>query len=189
MTRMATRALALIILSAGWLWAAGCSQDASSGVADGRRASSVAIGTVVGMRAPSLTLPTLKGSAIDVDSLRGKVVLVNFWATWCGPCLMEMPSMQRLYDAFAAEDFEILAISSDFEGARVVGPYVRQLQLTFPILLDPRFEANNTFKITGIPTTVIIDRDGLITHKFFGSRDWDTPDSHTLIRQLLRART
>jgi peroxiredoxin len=188
MSRAAMRALALMLLSAGWLWSAGCSQDASSSVADGRAAPSVAIGTVVGMRAPTLDLPALKGGLVRLDELRGKVVLVNFWATWCGPCLMEMPSMERLYREFADEEFEILAISSDFEGAAVVKPYVDRLRLTFPILLDFGLQINDRYKVTGIPTSVIVDRDGVITHKFFGSRDWDSPDSHRLIRQLLRAR-
>ena len=149
---------------------------------------SLQVGTNVGQLAPMMRLPTLSGDAADLASLRGKVVMVNFWATWCGPCLVEMPSMQRLYNEYQSQDFEILAVSSDFEGEPVVKPYVDRLQLTFPILLDPRFEVNQSFKVTGIPTTIIIDRDGIITHKFFGSRDWDTLDSHRLIMQLLKSR-
>ena len=194
-SRQPTRLLTLVV---GCIWgcvvlAAGCSQQASSGEArEGRSpkaATAVAIGSNVGLRAPSIMLPTLKGEPVELSAFQGKVVLVNFWATWCGPCLIEMPSMQRLYEKLGNERFEILAISSDFEGAAVVKPYVDRLRLTFPILLDPRFQANNTYKITAIPTTVVIDRDGVITHKFFGARDWDTAESHKLISQLLRART
>ena len=175
---------ALALSAVSLLWAAGCGQQASSGTA-----GAAAIGTVVGMRAPSIELPTLKGEMVELDSLRGKVVLVNFWATWCGPCLMEMPSMERLYRQFGRDQLEILAVSSDFEGAAVVQPYVDRLRLTFPILLDPQFQTNITYQVTGIPTSIIIDRDGIITHKLFGSREWDTPRMQNLISQLLRART
>ena len=168
----------------------GCSQQASSDAVPGSSggASAVSIGTHVGSLAPSLELPTLMGTSIDLSSLRGKVVLINFWATWCGPCIMEMPSMQRLYERFRKDDFEIVAISSDYQGERVVRPYVERLELSFPILLDSRLEVNDLYKVTGIPTTIIVDRDGVITHKFFGSRDWDTANSHELIAQILRSR-
>ncbi|MEW6325314.1 MAG: TlpA disulfide reductase family protein [Nitrospirota bacterium] len=195
MRRVRPRLLSVLLGCA--LAAAGCERQASSGTpgerptlpAGRQGAERVALGTTVGLRAPSIELPTLSGRTVTLDSLRGKVVLVNFWATWCGPCLMEMPSMQRLYEQFGREEFEILAVSSDFDGAAVVKPYVDRLRLTFPILLDAQFQANSTYRVTGLPTTVIVDRDGIITHKFFGSRDWDNPDSHRLITQLLRART
>ncbi len=184
------RTLPALLLTGCALAAAGCDPSASSNTADNSRPGArVAVGTNVGLLAPPITLPTLAGPAIDLESLRGKVVMVNFWATWCAPCLMEMPSMQQLYNQFDREQFEILAVSSDFDGAAVVKPYVDRLRLTFPILLDTEFRANNDYRITGLPTTVIVDRDGVIVHKFFGSRDWSTLDSYKMINQLLRART
>lgn len=194
MTRPSRRLAAVLLPVACLLIAAGCSGEATSSTATDKQtkhgpAAPVAIGTNVGLRPPAVSLQTLKGDTLALSSLKGKVVLVNFWATWCGPCLMEMPSIQRLYQAFRNDDFEILAISGDFEGASVVKPYVDRLRLSFPILLDPQLEVNDLFKITGIPTTILIDRDGIITHKFFGAMDWDSPASQRLITQMLRAHT
>jgi peroxiredoxin len=186
------RLMTVGIALCGLVWATGCGQQASSSTeATGRasRASATApIGVSVGLRAPDIALPLLTGETINLASLKGKVVLVNFWATWCGPCLMEMPSMQRLYQQYQRDNFEILAVATDFEGAPIVKPYVNRLRLTFPILLDPQMQVNDLYKVTGIPTSLIIDRDGIITHKFFGSENWDSDASHRLIEQILRAR-
>jgi len=176
-------------------WSTGCTQQASSGMtkeggSSGKAAAALAsapVGVSVGLRAPDVELPTLTGETVALASLKGKVVLVNFWATWCGPCLMEMPSMQRLYRQYQHDNFEILGVATDFEGASTVKPFVERLRLTFPILLDPQLQVNDLFKVTGIPTSIIIDRDGIITHKFFGSEDWDSDASHHLIEQILRA--
>jgi len=177
-------------------WTTGCTQQASSsmtreGRSSGKTAATSAsapIGVTVGLRAPDIMLPTLSGETVNLASLKGKVVLVNFWATWCGPCLMEMPSMQRLYRQYQHDNFEILGVATDFEGASTVKPFVERLRLTFPILLDPQLAVNDLYKVTGIPTSIIIDRDGIITHKFFGSEDWDSEASHHLIEQILKAR-
>jgi len=172
--------------------ATGCGQQASSSTEATGRASRTtatpAVGVNVGLRAPDIALPLLTGETLNLASLKGKVVLVNFWATWCGPCLMEMPSMQRLYQQYHRDDFEILAVATDFEGASVVKPFVARLRLTFPILLDPELQVNDLYKVTGIPTSIVIDRDGVIINKFFGSEDWDSDRSHRLIEQILRAR-
>ncbi len=194
MTRPSQRLAATLLPMACLLIAAGCSGEATSSTATDKQgkhgtAAPVAIGTNVGLIPPAVSLQTLKGDTLALSSLKGKVVLVNFWATWCGPCLMEMPSMQRLYQTFRNDDFEILAISGDFEGASVVKPYVDRLRLSFPILLDPQLEVNDLFKVTGIPTSILIDRDGIITHKFFGAMDWDSPASQRPITQMLRAHT
>jgi len=179
------------LILGGLVWTAGCGQQAASSTETGKSshlATTASIGTNVGLRAPDIALPTLTGETVNLASLKGKVVLVNFWATWCGPCLMEMPSMQRLYQQYHRDNFEILAVATDFEGASVVKPYVGRLRLTFPILLDPQMQVNDLYKVTGIPTSLIIDRDGIITHKFYGSEDWDSDHSHRLIEQILRAR-
>jgi len=162
---------------------AGCGQQANSA----NRATPV--GTAVGMQAPSLELTTLAGPTLALPALRGKVVLVNFWATWCGPCLMEMPSMERLYQKFGHNDFEIVAISADYQGEPVVKPFVDRLRLTFPVLLDPDSKVVDLYQVTGLPTSLLVDRDGVITHKFMGARNWDSPTAQETISQLLRHRT
>lgn len=177
----------------GAVWT-GCTQQASSGSSEengaGKSASALAsapVGVNVGLRAPDIMLPTLTGGTANLASFKGKVVLVNFWATWCGPCLMEMPSLQRLYRQYQHSDFEVLAVATDFDGASAVKPFVDRLRLTFPVLLDPQLQVNDRYRITGIPTSIIIDRDGIITHKFYGAMDWDNDKSHHLVEQILRA--
>ncbi|HUJ79385.1 MAG TPA: redoxin domain-containing protein [Nitrospiria bacterium] len=171
----------------GMIWN-GCTEQASSGATkEGAARPQAAMGVNIGLRAPDITLPTLKGDNVNLASLKGKVVLVNFWATWCGPCLMEMPSLQRLYQHYQHSDFEVLAVATDFEGASAVQPFVDRLRLTFPVLLDPQLQVNDLYKVTGIPTSIIIDRDGIITHKFYGAEDWDNDRSHRLVEQILRA--
>lgn len=139
----------------------------------------------VGFRAPNFRLNNLAGQEVSLASFAGKVVFINFWATWCGPCLSEMPSMEALYKDFRDLGFEILAVSSDFEGANIVQPYVDRLGLTYPILLDPSFFVHEKYLVRSVPTSVIVDRDGVITHKIIGSRDWNAPVARDLLERLL----
>src|SRR5262245_25906690 len=90
----------------------------------------------VGDQAPNFQLYDLGGGAVTLSEYRGSIVLINFWATWCGPCRVEMPAMEALYKAFERKDFEILAISTDQQGVAVTRPFRNQLGLTFPILHD-----------------------------------------------------
>lgn len=142
----------------------------------------------IGFRAPNFTLKDLKGGTVSIANLRGRVVMVNFWATWCGPCKVEMPSMNRLYDDLRGKDFEILAISSDFQGEKIVRPFITQGGFTFPVLIDSSFKVNADYGVTGIPTTFLIDKDGVITHKVLGPRDWDSPEARELIRRIMSSK-
>ena len=142
----------------------------------------------VGYRAPNFRLPGLNGEEVGLVGLTGKVVFLNFWATWCGPCRAEMPSMEALYHDFKDKGLEILAVSSDMNGARDVQPFVKELGLTYPILLDPDFRVDDEYLIQSVPTTILVDRDGVITHRMVGARNWNTPESRDLIQKLLRAR-
>lgn len=139
----------------------------------------------VGFRAPSFSLPDLRGNEVNLSDLRGKVVLVNFWATWCGPCAIEMPSMEQLYREFHDEGFELLAVSSDLQGQRVTKPFKEQFGLTFPILHDLRQEVGAAYQIRSIPASVLIGKNGVITYRVPGARDWYSEKARHMIRQLL----
>lgn len=134
--------------------------------------------------APEFELRTLEGRSVDSSSLRGRVVVLNFWATWCGPCKEEMPSLQRLKQQFKPEEFELLAITTDQQREAIKG-FVRSLGLTFPVLIDDDKEISAAFGVRGLPTTVLIGRDGRIVARAVGPRHWDGQESAALIRSLM----
>jgi len=165
-----------------------CDQVASTSVEAKEQRSLVASvpeSPRVGFRTPAFTLPDLRGHEVSVADLRGKVLLINFWATWCGPCVVEMPSMEKLYREFHDEGFEILAISSDLQGQMVTKPFKEQFELTFPILHDLQQEVNATYQIRSIPASVLVGKDGVIAYRVPGARDWYSEKARTMIRQLL----
>jgi peroxiredoxin len=104
------------------------------------------------------TLTDLQGTAWHLRDLRGKVVLVNFWATWCPPCRKEMPDLQALYDRYKGQGFLVLSIS-DEESAKVA-PFISERKITYPVLLDPGRKVNESFEVTGIPKSFVYDREG-----------------------------
>jgi peroxiredoxin len=126
----------------------------------------------VGDPAPDFTLPSLGGNPIHLSNYRGKVVFLNFWATWCPPCREEMPSMESLYQRFKGRDFEMLAVSIDTKGADRVQSFVATYGLTFPVLLDPNKKVYRLYGLTGIPETFVINKTGDIIFKIIGPRDW-----------------
>lgn len=139
-----------------------------------------------GMVAPNFTLKNLNGEEISLSEFRGKYVLVNFWATWCGPCKIEMPSLESLYQRFKNKNFALLAISNDMFGATIVKPFVKANNLHFPILLDQRLKASNAFGVTSLPSTFMIDPKGEIIGALFGAEDWDTPSNILYFENLLK---
>lgn len=113
---------------------------------------------LAGVAAPDFSLPDLSGKTVHLSDLRGKVVIVDFWATWCPPCRKEMPDLEALYQRFAAKGLVILAISD--EEASTVRPFIADRQVTYPILLDPGRKVNELFRVEGIPKTFVYDREG-----------------------------
>ena len=138
-----------------------------------------------GYSAADFTLADLSGTSHRLADLRGKIVFLNIWATWCAPCRAEMPSMEALYKRLQGRDFAMLAVSEDAEGASVVEPFARQLGLTFPILLDPEARLSPRYGVTGYPETFIIDRNGLVVNHFIGPEDWSNPEVLAYFEQLL----
>ena len=131
----------------------------------------------IGHQAPLFEYPLLGGGNASLASQKNKVVLINVWATWCVPCLDEMPDLQRLYVSMKKEGapFEILAVSIDALGADAVRKFVERFGLTFPILLDPRGSIKKLYRTTGVPETFIVDRQGRLLQKIIGARKWDAP--------------
>src|SRR5712692_4999414 len=139
-----------------------------------------------GNRAANFKLEALDGHTVSLESLRGKVIFLNVWATWCEPCREEMPSMQTLYEDFKNnKDFVILAVSQDIKGRSVVAPYVEKNGYHFTILLDPENRISETYEMSGVPETFIIDRKGQIVAHHMGAFDWSRPDVKDALQQLL----
>ena len=136
--------------------------------------------------APALKLKDADGKPHDFAQYKGKVVLVNFWATWCPPCRREMPSMQRLKEALAGEAFEVLAVDVG-EDADTVQGFTSQLDtpLTFPILLDTRSRTMRDWKVAGLPSTYLVDKQGRIVANAVGGREFDHPEMLAAIRAVL----
>jgi len=142
----------------------------------------------VGHLAPDFILTTLDGRKVRLSDYRGHVVFLNFWATWCGPCKVEMPAMERLYREYRRQGFAILAVSTDEEGAAVTGPFRDSLGLSFTIAHDPEMIVGRLYGVRTLPVTFLLNREGVITHKIFGARDWQEPEAREGIRRLLRIR-
>ena len=143
----------------------------------------------VGMAAPDFTLPDMAGKNQQLSDYRGKVIFLNFWATWCKPCKEEMPSMQVLWDSLKKEDFVMLAVSMDrVTTTKEISPFVENLKLTFPILTDSWGQTDKRYKLMGVPETYIIDQSGVLREKVIGPRDWTRTESIGTIVQLLQKR-
>ncbi|HEU5208819.1 MAG TPA: TlpA disulfide reductase family protein [Longimicrobiales bacterium] len=119
-------------------------------------------------QAPAFMVETLDGTSIDAETLRGKVVLVNFWATWCPPCRVEMPGFQRVYEARRDEGFVVLGLSTDRGSVRAVGEFVRDRQLTFPVAMAPKPVVRAFGGVRALPTSFLIDRNGVIRQEVTG---------------------
>jgi peroxiredoxin len=139
----------------------------------------------VGHMAPDFLLETLDGREVRLSDYKGHVVFLNFWATWCGPCKIEMPAMEQLYREFRPKGFAVMAVSIDPEGAGVTRPYRDALGLTFTIAHDPDGLVGRLYGIRSLPQTFMVSREGVITHQIFGARDWRDHEARTGIRQLL----
>jgi len=141
----------------------------------------------VGMAAPDFSLPDIEGKTVRLSDYRGKVVFVNFWATWCKPCKEEMPSMEILWENFKSEDFVMLAISMDrVTTKKDIPPFIESMKLTFPILTDSWGQTDKRYKLMGVPETYIIDQSGVLREKVIGPRDWTLAESVTTIVQLVQ---
>ena len=140
-----------------------------------------------GERAPDYKAMNIAtGDSVRVRSgYKGHVTLVNIWATWCVPCKVEMPSMQKLYDSLGPRGFRIAAASIDQDDPKAVKEFTDQLGITFDILQDRKGEIQQAYQTTGVPESFILDQDGVIMKRVIGAYDWTAPVNVNLIRRLL----
>jgi peroxiredoxin len=135
--------------------------------------------------AEDFSLATPEGAPFKLAAHRGKVVMVNFWATWCPPCLEEMPAMDRLYRQHREANFVLVAVSVDADPKKVT-PFVTQHKLTFPIGLDPKMDLANAYAVRALPSSFLVGRDGNLAALAIGPRVWDGDAAHSLVEALAR---
>ena len=138
-----------------------------------------------GVLAQSLALKTLDGTVHDLAQYRGKVVLVNFWATWCEPCRDEMPSLVRLREKFAGQPFEVLAVDVDEPEARVRA-FLEKTPLQLTVVLDPGKQVTKAWNVRILPASYVIGRDGRVRYSVIGEMDWSNERAVKVINALLR---
>lgn len=179
MTACRTTALAAWLLTLSLL---GGVAGASEGAAD--PAAALRISRVgMGGDMPGFSLAALDGRPVRSSDLKGKVVVLNFWATWCGPCKEEMPALDRLRKRFDHQDVAVLTVTTDQQRDGVAG-FLKHLQLSLPVLLDESREVSDAFLVRGLPTTFVIGKDGKMVGRAVGPRVWDGPDAVALVQAL-----
>ena len=139
----------------------------------------------IGKPLADFTLPDLQGRSVQLAALRGKVVFVNVWATWCQPCIEEMPTIQQLYERLHSRGLEILAVSLDPLGTQVVAPFMQSYRLSFPALLDTKSLVEHLYRTTGVPESFIVDKRGILVEKVVGPKDWAHPQLLAQFERLL----
>jgi len=141
---------------------------------------------VVGKAAPDFSLTDLNDKPHRLSDFRGKVVFLNFWATWCAPCREEMPSMEVLNKSFEKDGLVVLAVSIDrVTTTKDIPPFVKSLNLTFPVLIDSWGITDKPYKRLGVPETFIIDQQGIVREIIIGPKDWTRIDNLKTLATLL----
>jgi peroxiredoxin len=141
-----------------------------------------------GTRAPDYTITNVRtGDSVSVREYRGRVILLNLWATWCPPCEQEMPSMERLYQEMGPQGLEVVAISIDQLAPDAVRQWAEERGLSFTVLHDRTGRIQQVYQTTGMPESFVVDREGVIVKKVIGATEWDHPAQKALFRRLLAA--
>jgi len=147
----------------------------------GALAASVGPGTP----APAFPLPAASGSAVDLSSLKGQVVLINFWASWCGPCRTEMPILEQLYRKYKPAGFTLLGVNVEPKSGDAVN-FLKSTPVSFPILFDTQSKVSTLYEVSGMPSTVIVDRKGNVRYIHHGYKPGDESEYLDQIRTLMR---
>ncbi len=128
----------------------------------------------VGEAIPDLELRTLSGSVVTLSELDSKVTLINFWATWCGPCVKEMPSLQKLSDAYSAKGLNVIGINLDEDPEAVLEKFLEKNQIKFRSFVDSKGDLADRFNVSGLPLTLVIDKNRRLLLEQTGDEDWDS---------------
>ena len=177
-------ALVLALPAGGWAGFTFMHRDAAK--PDGRPMLEEFIPSAPNLPAPGTAFADDTGRSVSLADFRGRVVLVNLWATWCQPCIREMPALDRLAAAMKGTDFAVVLISQDRGGAHVVGPFLQQLGLkVLQTYLDPKSAVGQAFAVRGLPTSILIDRDGTELGRLEGAEEWDGAAAQALLRSYV----
>jgi len=174
-------------MSRQWVFAGLIVAGVASGAAIMTRVGSEVARVEVGATAPNFhALDLATGDSVSLaERYRGKVTLVNIWATWCVPCRVEMPAMEQLYTALAPQGFAIAAVSIDEGGPDDVRKFGRELGLSFDLLQDRSQRVQQEYQTTGVPESFLLDRQGVIVKRIIGAHDWNSPANRALVERLL----
>jgi thiol-disulfide isomerase/thioredoxin len=173
-TTLRSRGLAAAVLAA--LALASCRESPGTGTTEDTAAADTSL-------APGFTLPDLQGTPTRLSDFRGKVVLLDFWATWCGPCRMEVPHFKELIAKYGDRGFVVLGVALDETGAEVVRPFVQKNEIRYPIVIGDQYTAGRYGGVGALPTTFLLDRQGRVVKKYVGYRDLEVFEED--IRPLL----
>ena len=137
--------------------------------------------------APDVKFTNGVGEKITLADFHGRVLLVNFWATWCAPCIKEMPSLDKLQEKFGSDDFQVVAVNEDRGGAKVAGPFLKKLGTpNLDVFVGDKMKLMRALKVRGLPTSFLLDRKGRVVGKLVGIVEWDTPEAEALIAYYLK---
>ena len=166
-----------LILTAAALLMAGCKKkEEAAGVAEVRE----------NKPAPEITVNSLTNVPLKLSALKGKVVLLNFWATWCPPCREEIPSMMKLNSAMAGKPFQMVSVSIDEGGVPEIESFFKTSGYSLPTYTDPGGAASKTYGITGVPESFVIGKNGILVKKVIGPLAWDSPETVSFLEGLMK---
>ena len=137
------------------------------------------------LSAPAFDLPGFKTSSMRLSDYKGKLVLLNFWASFCAPCRVEMPALENLWQRYREQGFVVLALSADRDNLKQVEQLIKDGGYSFPVLLDTEGGVRKSYEVRVLPTSYLIGRDGKFIGRILGEREWDSDEGHRLIKLLL----
>ncbi len=138
-----------------------------------------------GAKAPSFSLKNSQDQSVSISQYSNQVILLNFWATWCAPCVSEMASLDRLYQKYKDKGFVVLALSVDEEGWKAINEFLKKNPVTFPILLDLDYKVADLYGTYRVPESYLIDKTGKISEKILGAQEWDSSEMSSKLEKLL----